>query len=76
MVARGYRGNPVKHRIYFLTKLSIKPQDWIAISGLLILTAFSMYLEITLPAWYALQHIINPVDSESSHPSSSDFYSL
>lgn len=50
MVARGYRGNPVKHRIYFLTKLSIKPQDWIAISGLLILTAFSMYLEITLPA--------------------------
>jgi energy-coupling factor transporter transmembrane protein EcfT len=49
MVARGYRGNPVKHRVYFLTKLSIKPRDWAAIVGLLMLVAFSTYTEIMLP---------------------------
>lgn len=50
MVARGYRGNPVKHRVYFLTKLSIKPRDWAAIVGLLMLVAFSTYTDIMLPA--------------------------
>ncbi|KAG0596328.1 hypothetical protein M758_UG243900 [Ceratodon purpureus] len=48
MVARGYRGNPVKHHIYFLTKLSIKPRDWAAIVGLLMLVALSMYTEVVL----------------------------
>lgn len=50
MVARGYRGNPVKHHIYFLTKLSIQPRDWAAMAGLLMLVALSMYTEYILPA--------------------------
>lgn len=59
MVARGYRGNPVKHHIYFLTKLSIKPRDWAAIAGLLMLVALSMYTEYTLPAWIVFKHVID-----------------
>ncbi|KAG0574710.1 hypothetical protein KC19_VG284500 [Ceratodon purpureus] len=49
MIARGYRGNPVKHHIYFLTKPSMKPRDWAAIVGLLILLALSMCTEFVLP---------------------------
>jgi energy-coupling factor transporter transmembrane protein EcfT len=49
MVARGYKGDPAKHHIYFLTKLSIKASDWVAIGGLLVLLLLSIWSEIMLP---------------------------
>lgn len=49
MLARGFRGNAAKHRVYFLTKLSIEPKDWAAIAGLVVLIGLSMYCEILLP---------------------------
>ncbi|CAM6008789.1 unnamed protein product [Sphagnum balticum] len=49
MVARGYKGDPAKHHIYFLTKLSIKASDWVAIGGLLVLLVLSIWSEIMLP---------------------------
>lgn len=48
MVARGFRGNPATHKIYFLTRFSIKMQDLIAILILAIVTGLAILSEIYL----------------------------
>ncbi|KAL2642655.1 hypothetical protein R1flu_010242 [Riccia fluitans] len=49
MVARGFKGNPTNHKIYFLNKWSITSMDRMAILGLIVLVALTSYSELVLP---------------------------
>ena len=48
MIARGYRGNPTTHKIYFLAKFSLKIQDYLAIVALAVLIGMGLVSEAIL----------------------------
>lgn len=48
MIARGFRGNPSSHKVYFLTKFSIKTQDYLAIATLAIVVGVGLLSEVIL----------------------------
>eukprot|EP00271_Cylindrocystis_brebissonii_P015076 TRINITY_DN3703_c0_g2_i1.p1 TRINITY_DN3703_c0_g2~~TRINITY_DN3703_c0_g2_i1.p1 ORF type:complete len:180 (-),score=31.00 TRINITY_DN3703_c0_g2_i1:113-613(-) len=41
MVARGYRGDPRKHGIFFMQELSMEPHDWMVLVGLVLVVGLS-----------------------------------
>ncbi|CAM6089512.1 unnamed protein product [Calypogeia fissa] len=49
MVARGFKGDPSKHRIYFLTPMSLTLPDKLAIFALFMLVVVTTSVEILVP---------------------------
>lgn len=49
MVARGFKGDPSKHHVYFLTPMSLTLLDKLAILALVILVVVTIVVDVLVP---------------------------